>query len=138
CNASGDPPAYTPSVHTVFFAADGRLSCPAESLTLTAIEAAIAAERVKTAGTPRARLISVLQCSRIWMLRCSHQATPLHHTVGSSEPQPKALCQHVITARAAWVRRFQLRPTKRLADWCGRRDRAGPCRHGIGQENVFD
>src|SRR5215472_11556868 len=91
CNASGDPPAYTPSVHTLFFAADGRLSCAAESLTLTAIEAAIAAERVKTVDTPRAHLISVLLCSIIWVLRCSHRTTSLHHTVGSSEPQPKAL-----------------------------------------------
>src|SRR6516162_10970148 len=62
CNASGDPPAYTPSVHTLFFVADGRLSCAVESLTLTAIEAAITAERVKTADTPRVRLISVLLC----------------------------------------------------------------------------
>jgi hypothetical protein len=72
CNASGDPPAYTPRVHTLFFAADGRLSCAAESLTLTAIEAAIAAESVETADTPPARLISVLLCYIILVLRCSH------------------------------------------------------------------
>src|SRR5262249_50340527 len=89
CNASGDPPAYTPSVHTLFFAADGRLSCTAESLTLTAIEAAIVAERVKTADTPRARLISDLLCHIMWVLRCSDQVTSLHHTAGSPEPQPK-------------------------------------------------
>src|SRR4051812_42431121 len=60
CNASGDPPAYTPSVHTLFFVADGQLSCAVEFLPLTAIEAAITAERVKTADTLRVRVISVL------------------------------------------------------------------------------
>jgi hypothetical protein len=66
CNASGDAPAYTPSVHTFFFPADGSLSCAAESLTPIAIEAAIAAERVKTAAASRARLISVLLGDIIW------------------------------------------------------------------------
>src|SRR5215469_9611940 len=80
CNASGDSPAYTPSVHTLFFAADGPLSCAVESLTLTAIEAAIAAERVETVDTTRAHLISVLLCHIIWVELCSHQATSFHHT----------------------------------------------------------
>jgi hypothetical protein len=67
CNASGDSPAYTPSVHTLFFAADGRLSCAAESPTPTAIKAALAAERVKTVDTTQAHLISVFLCSRTWV-----------------------------------------------------------------------
>src|SRR5262249_22687828 len=55
---SGDPPAYTPSVHTLFLAGDGGLSWAAASR--TASEAAIAAVRVQTTSTARAGLISVL------------------------------------------------------------------------------
>src|SRR6516165_8592752 len=63
-SASGDFPAYTPSVHTGFFAADCGLSCPAELLT---IEAAIAPARVQNASRARTRDISVLLFDRPWI-----------------------------------------------------------------------
>src|SRR5262249_8837752 len=61
CNASGDSPAYTPSVHTLFFSAACGLGCGSE---LPTIEAEIAHAKVQTPSTLRAHIISALLFTR--------------------------------------------------------------------------